>query len=357
MTNRMAKTLIVSILLLLDVAAYGGALTDGAAAALDQHRQNQAVHPHWLLSCDIDGVTVSALARGSDHSRSFTLHCTYFRDGPRIDVRTVRFDDGRPVRAWRSIINGWYVSYQVPPAGKLALSGLFAAEGSQFIGAAMPSGVGALEGYAAGDYRSFDEIVATASQVRAIHDTVNGEPCVRVEADSADHGLYTVWFDPKIDYSPLKIVVQKLAQNYFGGSRLDQWTRLAPGGSRGTVLLRSISFTMDDAKYDKQGGRWFPLQCRVTRVHEYADGNSETTTMICKRTALDLNPDLLSAKAFVPELREHAPLANLVDNHLPYQWTNDGPVAQVDEAVVAQMDRTAHTLRQELDNLGNRRAR
>ena len=303
----------------------------------------------WILQCRITGVSERTLAGVADQSKRFQLDCTCFRDGERLDVQTNRRDNGKPVRGWRSIVNGWYVSYEIPPPGKSALSGLYAADGSRFTGAALPSGW-PFEGYLAGDYVRFTDLLRSAPKVETSQEQVDGCLCLALKADLPDYGSYHLWLDPAADYLPRKVVVEKTAGNFWCGTPLEQWTKLAPGGGHGTVKLRSVTYTMDGAAFDRVEGRPFPLACRVTHIQRYEDGNSERTVMNCRRTALDLHPDFQARRAFAVELRQGARLANLVDQHLPYQWSHGKPVPLVDADVVAQMDRTARTLKQELDH-------
>jgi hypothetical protein len=320
-----------------------------ATLAAEHVQQARPSPPRCMLQCRIAGVSECAFARGADHSQTFQLDSTCFRDGERVDVQTTRRDNGKPLRSWRSIVNGWYVSYEVPPPGKTALSGLYAADGSSFAGAAVPSGWGVFDGYVAGDYVRFSDLLRSAAKVETAQEQVDGCRCLALKTDLPDYGSYQVWLDPAADYLPRKAAVTKTAGNYWCGTRLEQWTKLAPRGSRGTVRLQSVSYTMDHAKFDQVQGRFFPLACRVTRIQRYEDGNVESTIMDCRRTAQDLDPDFEGARAFVPELRQGARLANLVDQHLPYQWSDGAPVPLVEAGLVAQMDRTARTLKQELD--------
>jgi hypothetical protein len=148
------------------------------------------------------------------------------------------------------------------------------------------------------------------------------------------------------DFYPRKIVVEKSPGNIWSGRRLGEGTPFAPRGSRGPVASSRVGFTMDRAKFDRVAERWFPSECRVVRVHEYGDGNSETTTSICRRTLIDFNPDFESAKAFVPDLRQDARLANQDDPQIPFIWNAGRPRPLIDPAVVRHMDQTAKDLKQ-----------
>jgi hypothetical protein len=327
-----------------------GADTAPSAAPLAFLRQS--VPSRGLVRLEILGTAEWAFGKGAQRSRSFRLVCTYLRDGQRLDVQTTRYEGGRPISAWRSIIDGFYISYPVPPRGSTALSGMYAAEGGRFVGAAIPSGWGGFEGYAAGDYLSLSQILQSAAQVQVGQDQVDGSACVLLQVDSPDHGRYQAWLDPAMNYLPRKLLVQKTVGHFMGNLRLSQWTRISPSGSRGTVALTAVSYTMDQTTFERIGDRWFPLTCRVMRIQSFADGNSETTVMNCRRTQLVLDPDLTALGAFRPQLRQGAPLANQVDRYLPYQWKDGAAVPRVDARVLAQMEQTAATLKQESTHSG-----
>ena len=324
----------------------------GLTPTIARKLRHSGIQGRWLLQCQISGVSGCALARGTERSQRFQLDCTYCRDGERLDVRTTRKDDGNPVRCWRSIVDGWYLSYQVPPAGELAVSGVCSLEGSAFAGAALPSAWGPFEGYAAGDYLPFTDILRSVEKLESSEQVVNGFRCVLLKGSSQDYGSYQVWLDPAADYLPRKVLVDKTSDNYWGGVRLRDWAHLAPHGSKGTAMLRSITYSVDQVRLEEVQGHWFPLTCRVERVNRYSDNNVERIVMECRRTRLELEPDFHTSGAFVPQLQQGAHLANLVDSHLPYQWKGGAPAPLVDNDVVAQMDRAARMLKQELDRNG-----
>ena len=88
-----------------------------------------------------------------------------------MDVTTVREDGGKPLRAWRSIVCDWYLSYEVPPPGKKALFGFYAEDGTTFAGAAFPSGWSVFEGYGVGDDLPLVRIIQGSPQVKVTEDT------------------------------------------------------------------------------------------------------------------------------------------------------------------------------------------
>jgi len=301
-----------------------------------------------MLRFETDGAVKFALAPRSVHPDAFRLHCTCLRDGDRLDVLTIREDNGKLVCGWRSIIDGWFIAYEVPPAGKLAVGGLYARDGNQFVGAVMPSGLMALNGYVTGDFPSLTQIIQSATKLKTAAEDLDGVACQKLEAQSPDYGRFQIWLDPARGNCPIKIVVEKNANCYWGRQRLSQWTNLAPSGSRGTVLLRSMTFTLDQARFDYVQGYWIPLSCRLVRVEQFADGNEQTVTMNCRRTGLDLHPNFHALGAFVPQLRDGARLENQSDAYLPYRWQRGGPQPLVDPSVVKQMDKTAAALHREL---------
>lgn len=104
----------------------GGASTAMAAAGTPLDALDAHVPSRYLLRFETEGTVQFAKAAHTKYASAFRLRCTCLRDGERLDVRTLREDDGKPILAWRSIINGWYLAYEEPPVGKLAVGGLFA---------------------------------------------------------------------------------------------------------------------------------------------------------------------------------------------------------------------------------------
>ena len=328
--------------------ARGGAhLSDPQLIARD-FAKAQASRTGSLLRYEAYGTEFTAGAVAADRSHPFRLKATCYRDGDRMDVQGIRWDDGKAVRGWRTILNGWYIAYDAPPRGKPAVQGEYGADGARFVGRVLPNGLSAFDGYVAGDLLNFTDVLKLASKVEVADDSFDGRQCLHVIAESDHYGHYEMWLDPSSDFYPRKVIVEKTGKNIWAGMPLDQWTKFSPHGSRGLVTLKSVTFTMDQAQLDQVDGHWFPLSCRITRIHNYSDGNSQTTVMDCKRTKLDLNPDFAAAKAFVPELRVGARLSNQPDPHLPYQWTTSGPAPLVDPKLVGDMDRTASLLTTEL---------
>jgi hypothetical protein len=306
----------------------------------------------WLIQCEISGTAQWAGVTGPEHSRSFQLSSTCIREDDRFDVQTARYESGKPVHAWRSIIDGFYICYEVPPPGKNAPGGMCAAEGRHFIGAVFPSGWGGLEGYVAGDYLTFGDILQKARQVEIGQETIDGCECARLKAEVPGYGRYQAWLDSAMDYLPRKVTVEKSGGDLLASLPLSQWTHLAPPGSRGTVALTAVSYMMDQTRFERVGDRWFPLSCRVTRVQNFADGNAETTVMQSRRTRLELNPDYAALRAFQPELRQGAHLSNLVDPQLAYQWKDGQSVPLVNASSISEMNRTADALSRELHHVG-----
>ena len=324
-----------------------------STAILDAFERTVRSHPRWLMEMSVRDERTFANSPGSAiHVSSHSLCC---RDGDRIDVRVTRHQLGHPPFNWRSIVDRWYVAYEMPAPGKTSSLGMFAAHGHKFLGAAMPSGLPAFDGFVADDYVNLVDVVrssTTALSLRSAPERIDGYPCFVLDAVSADYGTYQIWFDPSVDFYPRKIIVHKSGNSFWSGKRLTQWTNLAPPGSKGAVMTREITYTLDSAQFDQSGGQWFPLQCRVSKVHRYVDGNAQFVTIDCRRTRLDLHPDFDSIKAFQPELRQGAKLSNQEDRQIPYQWSGGAPVPRIDRNAVAAMDQTAEQLRNELKDLG-----
>jgi hypothetical protein len=322
------------------------ALTASATLAAETNAPFTIRADRWLMAGNVRGEAIVKNAPASERSREFTLECTCLRDGNRFESETVRCEGASPVRGWRSILDGFYVSYQTPPRGKSALSGYFAKDGAHFAGAAIPGCFAPFQGFFAGDYVSLSEIKQSAPQIVTSEMKFDEVPCQTVTLDSPEFGHYQVGYDPAVGYLPRWAQVRKSARHVVGQQRLDEGPPRTPLGSIAPTPIVELLFTLDRVKFDQAQGEWFPLSCRITRVLRYADGNSETTIMDWHRTSLKLNPTV-PAEAFTPEFRQGAHLSNLAESHLPLQWKDGHAVPLVDPKLVTQMNQTADALRQE----------
>jgi hypothetical protein len=320
--------------------------TAATASAADANRAFSIQASRWLMSGQVQGEATVQLAPPTQRSRGFSFDYTCLRDGARIESQTVRYEGGLPIRGWRSIVDGFYVSYQAPPRGKSALSGYFAKDGARFSGAAIPSCLAPFLGFFAGDFVSLSEIERSAPQISTSETRSDGFPCQTVTLDSPDFGHYQVSYDPSVGYLPRWAQVQKSGRNLVGQQRLDEGPPRTQPGSTAPTPIVELLFILDQVKFDQVQGKWFPLSCRITRVLRYGDRNSETTVMLWHRSSLQLDP-APTADAFKPEFRQGAQLTNLAESHLPLQWKDGQAVPLVDPKLVTQMNQTADALRRE----------
>ena len=118
-------------------------------------------------------------------------------------------------------------------------------------------------------FESSADILRAAPVLRASgrRESVGGPPCLRVDAESPEHGNYAVWLDPACGHYPRKIVVEKTGGHPWGRKPLKDWNNFMPRGSPGPTGALSFVYTMDSAELeDVGGGVWVPLACRVTAV-------------------------------------------------------------------------------------------
>jgi dienelactone hydrolase len=321
-----------------------GADRAAALAVVDAYQRTLDQRPAWLMECSTRFSVEHGNVQGPDRVGGGFFNCTYIRDGGKADLRVVTGDEwtGPPNRRkavgpakgresrWRGVLNGWGLSYEVPPDGKPAGFAMFCADGHQFAAKVIPAqkGLEAFEGFIAEDPSSLVDILRAAPVLRRSEgrEAVDGVSCLRVDAQSPEHGKYTVWFDPAAGHYPRKMVVEKTGASLWWRKPLKEWTNFMPRGSDGPTGAKVFTYTMDAAKLENVGGTWVPLSCRVTAVQHYADGNVKTVTLACGRTKLDLNPDLQRLGAFKPDLREGARLLDELDREHPYEWRGAKPV-------------------------------
>jgi hypothetical protein len=339
---------------------------------LDEYEKTLKNRPAWLMETVTTYGVQHALGEGSQRSGGGGCHSVYLRDGDRVDVRyspdaewTGSSDKPQPVqpkrggqRGWRGIINGWYISYSVLAQGRPDSMAMFAPDGTKRRSKVLPAlrGLEAFDGYLAEDPEPLLNVLRSAPSVRVREgpEPVDGHPCLALDADSPDHGRYRVWFDPASGYYPRRIVIEKSGDNLWADKRLSDWKNFMPQGSKGPTTAKLFTTTMDSAGLEQAGDVWLPAACRVTTVQQYADGNTKTIAMNCRRTRLELRPDFAALGAFQPDLREGTRLINEENRQISYEWRDGKPVPKVDKAAVEHMDGTATRLRQELKRTGGK---
>jgi hypothetical protein len=189
------------------------------------------------------------------------LRIEYYRDGDRFDVRVHRNSNNYQNR---SIVDGWFISYEPAGANHLAGWAFFRPNGAKGLPFAVGSHIAAFEGLVAENTVNLLDILRNAKQSTvAAGQEIDGHSCVLLTSISEAGGKSRIWFDPEAGYCTRKIIVEKGPQDQFSdGKRLidHSWR---PLGSEGGVRSVGYSYTLDNVVGQFVDGVWFPATCRV----------------------------------------------------------------------------------------------
>lgn len=229
----------------------------------------------------------------------------YRRDGERIDVNLSKkgYQGGEEISGYRSrsIVDstGWLYTQGKPGPGQSVMPGpersVFystkRAEGATHCLRGLQGGQ-ILEGFW-GNELSMADILKQAENltVRPRMEEVDGAACYVIEGTEKEYGHYQLWIDPEKDFLPRKALIHKSADDLYGGRPLSE-----------RPLTREITATMDSVKFKNMDGIWFPVECRLVQEDRENEGKRSRSTMIHRRTLVDLNPDFERLGAFVSDL-------------------------------------------------------
>jgi hypothetical protein len=142
-------------------------------------------------------------------------------------------------------------------------------------------GVGPFRGVLCGDKERIDSILKQSDSlsVRPDLDQIGSVKCYVVDAVSK-HGTYTVWFDPEHGYGIAKAIVHKGPEDL-------RWGRPR---SSSTYSSKNSTEVLQDVRFDRVNGIWFPMEYERLPTHEYED-RTLSGRATYKVTYLDVNPD------------------------------------------------------------------
>jgi hypothetical protein len=93
---------------------------------------------------------------------------------------------------------------------------------------------------------------------------------------------------------------------------------------------------MHDVRCEIINGVWIPVAASYDSRLEYADGRVDAVTTHYKRLNVDLAPDFEALGAFVPDIRDGIPVADLDFPQVQYKWMGGSfKVAVNNEAIDA----------------------
>jgi hypothetical protein len=343
--------LLVGLATMLSVPSAGLALGGNANAklpdVLDRYRQNmERITSKYAM--DSEYATTQEY-KGASQRYVFLYHCR--RDNDLIDVRIEQFPadkDGNrsanPAFLRTALITRKNeVFFYDGPHGKdpYVIYSALGAKQRAMAQAQLSSGCGALDGFLAGDQVSIWKLLQEQGEVtvRPAREDVGGSLCYVVEAAAKDHGRYSLWLDPDHGYLPRKVVVEKSAEDDYGGSHLTQLPQLRD--------LTKIEWSMTDIQIESVNGVLVPVSCRIAETWQGRDGVIQKTSGEYKRTKIDLNPDFEAIGAFKPDLPEGIKVnsQDAVGIGVAFQWKGGAVVPAINEKEIGIIDKVADELK------------
>ena len=312
----------------------------------------------WMLEANNQTTMEGLLSKTS--ARKYVEKYTVYRDRGRLDARTERIRMNFPEEEDRIdkrrrqyvILDGRVYSYiRWVPEGKQPLRIIASNDLTWRVLYSAGSGALALAGYMTPKEKPLAEILAEESSVLHTQPSmqiVNGFPTYVLEA-TTPYGHYTVWMDPNCGYSPRRVMVERGPDDLYGGKPLSApppppipgLTRLGPS----RPPLERARFVLDILKIKEIGGGFMATEGTTTSTHVYSDGSIKRRHGACELTLVDLHPDFNDIhNAFVLDVPDGT---RVFDDDFPavrFKWQNGKVVADVDDLVIEEIDRTTEEL-------------
>ena len=180
-----------------------------------------------------------------------------------------------------------------------------------------------LKGFAFISIGRIDKVLEDSKNlsVRKTMAKVNGAKCYVING-ATKYGRILLYIDPGHGYNiaKAKIIIKT------GDIRLGTKDKIVPEGESNRI-------TLEDVRFEKISGTWFPMEADTVAVVKYANGGGTQIKTHVKRTELILNPDHQALGAFRPVLPDGAVvyLTNFkgIDVNKKYTW-QDGAVIDAD---------------------------
>jgi len=175
-----------------------------------------------------------------------------------------------------------------------------------------------LNGIMRGDIKPLTSIVkdAESAQLRNQKESINGSLCHVIDIVSKD-GLYTIWIDPKHGHNIAQAKARKKVGNILFGKPVSAKSNIPD-----QYNCTEFNFTLSNVVFEMIDGNWMPVEADFHREEKFKDGRKVEIKSHHKRTAIDLAPDFKSLRAFVLNIPNGTPAANLDFSGIRYQWLN-----------------------------------
>jgi hypothetical protein len=310
-----------------------------AKQVLDAYERTLGMVQSWSMHVTTTTRFERPRAKGRDRAGMVEWSCVYHRDGDRYDLAhtvTEQHDaDGNLLppgpddgNVSRSIVNGWWIGYYGRPGGGAAQA-YFRGDGRRHLRKALAAGgAEVLDGYLSDDFSILDVFRKAKDVTVRDGQVVDGAPCVRLDAALAEHGRWSVWFDPSAGHLPRRVELIKADGDLiWDGERIGaKGRRYIPQAGKAPTTMDRVTYVADAFQLRKVDGGLLPVACKVYQEVRFADGNAKRSWLTTLRGEIDLGPDFAKVGAFVPDLREGQPLINEDDRNELRWWRGGKPV-------------------------------
>jgi hypothetical protein len=220
--------------------------------------------------------------------------------------------------------------YEYRKAPSLDSSRVYVADETDFTKygiATLYEGAGPLLGVLFGDADRLDTVLkqANALTLRAARERVGSADCYVLDAHSR-HGTYTVWLDPEHGYGIAKATVHKGPQDLRYGRSRDSYT----------VVDDEEDSSLENVRFEQIEGLWVPAEADLRSADKYPD-RTVSFQGHYKMTHLDINPDHIALRSFVPEIESGTPVKLEEVPGIECIW-RDGRIVVADNAGYVELE-------------------
>ena len=201
-----------------------------------------------------------------------------------------------------------------------------------------------------GDDQRVDSILQKANTIslREKTEQVSESECYVIEAVT-QHGEYTVWIDPEHGYNIARAKLEKDKRDIaWNGKTINELDPINPDAPtnirRGFGKKVGLSFSLQKVRFEKIGDIWVPMEADYEYEKTYEDGRVVIVTNHHKRTEINLNPDFTAVRAFIPDILNGAKAYIEGVTSIGYRWIDGKLVPDVDDAVIAEIDKMAEEI-------------